>query len=252
MLHKIARWNRRSLPEDLEFDVEADLKNIVFAAKVADTPQSYRMSLEKSEKHRQSIKIQRSIKAGLREFMASPEPLVRNLVLSLPIWAIVLMNYQINAYYNNFFPGDSYDNLIFITIVELVGYIIADLLFERVGRRAAAKLYCLGFSILLICSVGLVIIDPKQHPYLDLGFTFAGKLGIAIAFQAAFWATTALFPIIFASTTFGLCNAMGTMSCFFSVDVYTLPNAKTQWTTSAALCAAGIVLALLLKEKEED
>ena len=161
------------------------------------------------------------------------------------------MTYQINAYYNNFFPGDSYDNLIYITIVEFVGYIVADLLFERVGRRAAAKLYCLGFSISLICSLGILSNDAKAHPYLDLAYTFVCKFGIAIAFQAAFWATTVLFPIIFASTTFGLCNMMGTVSCFFSVDVYTLPNVHVQWVTSAAMCLAGIGFALMLKEKEQ-
>jgi len=230
VLQRIAQWNNRAFPEHLEFDVEADLKNIIFVERVAvaDSPKSYRVSIEKKEKHQQSIKIQRSIKAGLKEFVASPEPLVRNLLISLPIWAIVLMIYQINAYYDNYFPGDSYENLMYITLVEFVGYIVADLLFERVGRRAAAKLYCLGFSISLICSLGILFNNDEVHPYLDLTFTYCCKFGIAIAFQAAFWATNVLFPIIFASTTFGLCDMMGTISCFFSVDVYTLPNDNTQ------------------------
>ena len=167
------------------------------------------------------------MKAGMREFFSSPDPLVRNLLLSLPIWAIILMTYQIDSEYNNFYPGDSYDNLIFNTIFEFVGYVIADQLFERVGKRAAAKMYCLGFSILLICSIGIIFNDLSNHPYLDLYLTYVAKLGIAIAFGSAFWATTVLFPIVFASTTFGLCNAIGTTSCFFSVEVYNLPDTKT-------------------------
>lgn len=79
------------------------------------------------------IEIQRSVKASLRAFIDSPEPLVRNLVLSMSLWVIVNMNYQINAYYSNFYPGDSYSNLIFISIVELFSYIFADIIFEKLG-----------------------------------------------------------------------------------------------------------------------
>ena len=177
--------------------------------------------------------------------------MLQNLVFSLPLWAIIIMNYQINAYYTNFYPGDSYDNLIFITIVELVGYIVADLLFERVGRRPAAKLYCGGFVICLIGSIGILINDVKAHPYLDLMFNYICKFGIAIAFQAAFWATTVLFPIIFASTTFGACNMMGSISAFFSVDVYMVQN-SSEWISFTVLSVIGIVLSLLLKEKNVE
>jgi hypothetical protein len=78
------------------------------------------------------------MKAGMREFFSSPDPLVRNLLLSLPIWAIILMTYQIDSEYNNFYPGDSYDNLIFNTIFEFVGYnMLSELARERQQRCTA-------------------------------------------------------------------------------------------------------------------
>lgn len=173
------------------------------------------------------------------------------MVFSLPLWAIIIMNYQINAYYDNFYPGDSYDNLIFITLVELFGYIVADLAFERVGRRPAAKLYCAGFAISLIGSVGILFNDVQAHPYLDLTFNYICKFGIAIAFQAAYWATTTLFPVIFASTTFGVCNLMGSISAFFSVDVYTMQDFN-EWFSFTLLSLLGIIFALLLQEQDDD
>jgi hypothetical protein len=84
---------------------------------------------------------------------------VRNLVISMILWAIVIMNYQINAYYNNYYPGDSYDNLIFITIVELFSYICADIAFEKMKHNPAKKLYVAGFTICLIGSLGILIND---------------------------------------------------------------------------------------------
>ncbi len=76
------------------------------------------------------------------------------------LWAIIVMNYQINAYYNNFFPGQSYDDLMYITIVELISYIIADLVFEHLGKRKSAKLYVSAFLIQLGSSIGILMNDP--------------------------------------------------------------------------------------------
>lgn len=138
------------------------------------------------------------------------------------LWGIVIMNYQINAYYTNFYSGDSYDTLIFITIVELCSYIVADIAFEKIKHRPAIKLYIAGFAICLVGSIGILTNDITKHPWRDLGFNYLCKFGIAAAFQGCFLATTVLFPIIFASTTFGACNLFGTISAFFSVDMYGL------------------------------
>jgi hypothetical protein len=58
-----------------------------------------------------------------------------------------------------------------------------------------------------------------------------------------------LFPVIFASTTFGVCNMMGTISAFFSVDVYSSLQSITEWYLFAGLCVLGIITSLFLKEK---
>jgi hypothetical protein len=75
------------------------------------------------------------------------------------LWAIVIMNYQINAYYNNYYPGDSYDTLIFITIVEAISYIVADVFFDKTKTRPATKLYIFGLTISLISALGILLND---------------------------------------------------------------------------------------------
>ena len=42
------------------------------------------------------------------------------------LWFIVILNYQINDYYDYFFPGDQYQALIVLSTVELIAYIVAD------------------------------------------------------------------------------------------------------------------------------
>jgi len=83
---------------------------------------------------------------------------------------------------------------------------------------------------------------------LDLAFNYICKFGIAAAFQGCYLASGVLFPIIFASTTFGACNLMGTISAFFSVDVYSLYSIS-EWYSFAGLCIVGIIISFLLKER---
>jgi hypothetical protein len=133
---------------------------------------------------------------------------------------IYVAYFYIVAYYANFFPGDSFENFIYITIVERISYIVADFTFERLGDHPSAKLFVASFIISMIDSIGILSIDPTVYPYQDLTFNYIAKFGVGVAFKGVFLSTTNVFPVIFASTTFGICNMMGTISAFFSIDVY--------------------------------
>lgn len=52
-------------------------------------------SIVKGEEYRKSIMIQQSVKAGIREFFKDRDRIV-NLVLSMALWAVTIMNYMIN------------------------------------------------------------------------------------------------------------------------------------------------------------
>ena len=50
--------------------------------------------------------------------------------MCMVIWAVIIMNYQINAYYNDAYEGDVYDDDIYMTIVELAGFIAGEMVYE--------------------------------------------------------------------------------------------------------------------------
>lgn len=62
-------------------------------------------SIEKGKAYRKQIEIQRSLETGIKEFFKNKEWTI-NLVLNMALWAITILNYQINDYYECFFPGD--------------------------------------------------------------------------------------------------------------------------------------------------
>ena len=80
-------------------------KPIKFSKNVAERQDNYVQSLMKGDEHRLSIEIQRSVKSGIREFFKDRD-LILNLGLSMLIWYLSVMAYQINDYYESYYPGD--------------------------------------------------------------------------------------------------------------------------------------------------
>jgi hypothetical protein len=114
--------------------------------------------------------VQRSVKAGIKEFIKHEEPLVWNLILCMIIWGVILMNYQINAYYRDEYKGDIYDDDIYMTIVELGSFIFGEIIYEVLGNNKFKKIFTGCFIWSLIGSLGILINNPEEHPSVDIGF----------------------------------------------------------------------------------
>lgn len=65
------------------------------------------------------------MKTGILYFFKERDQTI-NLLVNMFLWFIVILNYQINDYYDYFFPGDQYQALIVLSTVELIAYIVAD------------------------------------------------------------------------------------------------------------------------------
>jgi hypothetical protein len=62
----------------------------------------------------------------------------------------------------------------------------------------------MAYVICLLGAIGIIINDKEKFNYLDMIFNFIVKIGTASAFQGVYIANV-LFPVVFASTTFGVC-----------------------------------------------
>ena len=167
----------------------------------------------------------------------------------MALWAITVYNYQIADYYESFFPGDQFQQLMAISAVELVGYILGGLAFESFKVRPCIKLYVVSFAICFVGAIGILFNDEAEYPYLDMLMHFVAKIGIAMAFQAVYLANV-LFPIVFSSTTFGICCMMGSTGVSISITtIYDYFDTKYfAWSLYAGLSLLAIFLALLQKE----
>lgn len=131
---------------------------------------------------------------------------------------------------------------------ELIGYVVGGFVFESFKSKPATNLYLISYTICLVGSLGIILNNEEESPWLDLIFTFISKFGIAMAFQGVYLANV-LFPIVFSSTTFGICCMMGSTAAFGSVfQIYNFED-KSPVALFGILSVVGFILALLQKEK---
>jgi hypothetical protein len=90
--------------------------------------------------------------------------------------------------------------------------------------------------------------DPEENPWFDLVANYLTKFGIAIGFQGVYLSNI-LFPIVFASSSFGVCAVFGSFASFLSIDIIYDFETNFPWFVFIGLSVLGICFALLLREK---
>ncbi len=165
----------------------------------------------------------------------------------MALWAITILDYQINSYYENFFPGSYFQNFTVISTVELVAYIISGLAYDWFKGKQVKKLFLSSFTLCLFSAFGILLNDKENLPYVDMICNFLCKFGIASCYQGVYIANV-LFPIVFASTTFGMCCMQGAIAGVLSPNVYQI-DGDGPWYIFIGLACLGIVCTLLLKDK---
>ena len=78
------------------------------------------------------------------------------------------MAYQINDYYESYFPGDSYEYDITISVNEMIAYIIADLVFDSFKTKKSTKLFLYSYSISILGALTVMINNEKEYPVIDM------------------------------------------------------------------------------------
>lgn len=118
-------------------------------------------------------------------------------------------------YHSNYFPGDTYSNDMASASTELFAYIVAGYIYYKFGPR---KFFFVAYIIAAIGCIGILSVDQNVFKGLEMFFSYFGRFGISATYQGVYLANE-LFPIIFASTTFGVCNIFGGMAGAASIEL---------------------------------
>ena len=134
-----------------------------------------------------------------------------------------------------------------ISTVELFAYIISGLAYDSFKGKQTIKIFVMSYIICLVGAIGIVVNDKEKLPYMDMICNFIVKIGTASSYQSVYIANV-LFPVVFASTTFGICCMQGTIASMFSPYVYGLEN-DVPWYIFIGLSLLGLAFSLSLRDK---
>ena len=124
-----------------------------------------------------------------------------NLGVLLFLWVASAFDYYLINFQLKYIKGDIYVNTVVSSVSEVVAYIVSGALYDKIGPKIS---FVVSFIIAIIGSILYITLStpyPGLVPFMVLG----SKFGISASFNVVYLAN-GLFPAVYSSTTFGLCN----------------------------------------------
>jgi hypothetical protein len=145
--------------------------------------------------------------------------------------------------------GDFYTNIFVSSASELVAYVISGVLYQKIGIKLTLVVF---FGISIIGSVTYMIFgdaDEALVPIMILG----AKFGVSSTFNIAYLAMPLLFPAIFCSTAFGVCNIFARIATVIAPELAEVPKPLPMLIfTIIAVAALVSSLFIIVKNKNKD
>jgi nitrate/nitrite transporter NarK len=124
-----------------------------------------------------------------------------NLVVLLFLWVASAFDYYLINFQLKYIDGDIYVNTIVSSVSEVTAYIISGALYDRIGPKIS---FVGSFVIGIIGSLFYITLSSTHKGLVPL-MVLGSKFGISGSFNVVYLAN-GLFPPVYSSTTFGLCN----------------------------------------------
>lgn len=130
-----------------------------------------------------------------------------NLILMVILWVITLFSYSLINFYLKHLPGSIYINLTVSGFSEILAHVIVGAFFVKLTPRWT---FFIGYAAAILGGVLLLFQDRyEDNTGLVAVIVVFAKLGMSMSMCACYISTPYIFPILFAGTAFGICNAFG-------------------------------------------
>lgn len=123
------------------------------------------------------------------------------MICLLFLWIVAAFDYFLINFQLKYIEGDIYTNTIVSSVSEVIAYLTSGALYERIGTKIS---FVGSFIIAIIGSLLLITLGDSNKTLIPV-FVLGSKFGISGSFNVVYLANT-LFPPIYSSTTFGVCN----------------------------------------------
>ena len=230
----IARINREEVKVD-----EPDYK----VAKEADTHMTHDTTAEENPKISEE-----GVAPPKMCYYLKQRRIFINLIIMTLVWLAMAFGYYLIISLVNTF-AKIYETALVSSASEMIAYIVAALIYEKVGVKITL---ILAFGVSTIGGL-LIIAWGLDHQESTLFFVFflLAKFGVAASFNVGFIANLSFFPTLFSATALGLCTFFARLSSAFSYPVSSLdePQPMIMFTS---LCALTFLACFFLIEDKKN
>ena len=131
-----------------------------------------------------------------------------NLIIFIILWIIATFTYYLVYFQIKYMNGDFYINTIVSSCTEMLSYTVSGFILTSLGIKFS---YLLSFSTAII-GAALYIVFETSYESLTPVFLFLASFGIGCSMNIDWNINSILFPVIFSSSTNGICNIFARLS----------------------------------------
>lgn len=214
-IEKMARFNRRSLPDHLSLCRRSHSE---VSEPPAQPPRLLTVTTVGSSATDDSIPLVHTELAGsIVDCLQVCSLRFRLFVVLLAWFSVNLAFYGLVTDMQNL-PGDFFTNILIMTLAELPGYVLSWPLMDWLGRRFTFVGATLIGGVAAICA-GMV---PDEYSIANAAFLVASKCGSCVSFAVVYIFTSELFPTPARNTAVGLCSTCGRVAAILAPQITNL------------------------------
>ena len=185
----------------------------------------------------------KKVDGSLKELIKDKRHL-QNLLLLLFLWVASAFDYYLINFQLKYIEGDIYTNTIVSSVSEVTAYLVSGALYEKIGTKVS---FVGSFIIAAIGSIFLITLGDTYKLFVPL-MVLGSKFGISGSFNVVYLAN-GMFPPIYASTTFGVCNFFARLASMFAPPFAEFPKPLPMIIFCIMASVAGVVAMFLRTEK---
>jgi Na+/melibiose symporter-like transporter len=136
--------------------------------------------------------------------------LLRNLIISICLWSASQASYYTVYFHIRYLPGDLFWNTLVFACCEVSAYFIGSILTKKIGIKPSL----VASFLLAIASTGVYLLIRNNEKLQNLTAVALAAAGFGIVWACSInWnGNASFFPVIYASSTNGICNLFGRLS----------------------------------------
>lgn len=181
------------------------------------------------------------VKGSLKDLIKNKAHL-GNLLIAIVLWVVSLMSYYTVYFHIRYLGGDFFINVVVFGTCEVSAYALGGFITSLIGTKPS-YLASQGLAIISTC---LYLWLRSDHPYLTPVVLAAAGFGIVWACNINWNGNAQFFPVIYASSTNGICNFFGRISSAVAPQLSEISQPYPM-IIIALSCLLGCFLSVFLK-----